>query len=72
MSACESALRAIPELADVDDVIELFDVGWFHWRMLLVCGMAFMVSIIITINTPIICTRPYYVYIYSYINLVLC
>jgi hypothetical protein len=33
---------AAVEPVDVDDVIEMLNVGYFHWRLLLVCGMAFM------------------------------
>ena len=51
MSPGEPALLGSSEPADVDDIIELFDVGWFHWRMLLVCGMAFMVYNITTATT---------------------
>jgi hypothetical protein len=32
------------ETADIDSIIEGLELGWFHWQMFMVCGMAFMVK----------------------------
>ena len=31
-----------PQEMEIDEVMEKIDLGWFHYRLLTICGLAFM------------------------------